>query len=459
MDPQFNLLDAYWRAANYLTVGPDLPAAQPAPARAACGPSTSSRACSATGGRRPGLNLVYVHLNRLIRERDANVIFLAGPGHGGPAMLANVYLEGTYSRDLPGGHARTTTGIAAALPAVLDAGRRAEPREPADAGLDPRRRRARLRAHARVRRGVRQPRSARGRASSATARPRPGRSRARGRASASSTRRATARCCRSCTSTATRSPARRCSAAPTTTTIRQLARRPRLRRASSSRATSRCDVHAAFAATLDACVRDDPRRSRTTARARRHPRRPRVAGDRAAHAEGLDRARRSSTACRSRARSARTRCRSPGVRDEPGAPRDARSAGCAAIGPRSSSTRRAGSSRELAGARTRRASAGWARTRTPTAEAADVPLDLPDYADYAVDVPTPGDRAARVDAPARRAACATSSSQPRRDELPAVLSRRDQLEPARRGVRGREPLLRWSRSLADRRSRVAATGA
>jgi xylulose-5-phosphate/fructose-6-phosphate phosphoketolase len=41
--------------------------------------------------------LIYVHLNRLVRERDAPVIFLAGPGHGGPAVVANVYLEGTYS--------------------------------------------------------------------------------------------------------------------------------------------------------------------------------------------------------------------------------------------------------------------------------------------------------------------------------------------------------------------------
>ena len=44
---------------------------------------------------------MYVHLNRLIRERDANVIYVAGPGHGGPAILANVYLEGTYSEIYP----------------------------------------------------------------------------------------------------------------------------------------------------------------------------------------------------------------------------------------------------------------------------------------------------------------------------------------------------------------------
>src|SRR4029078_3661972 len=48
-----------------------------------------------------GLNLVYVHLNRLITQYDANVIFMAGPGHGGPALVANVYLEGTYSEFFP----------------------------------------------------------------------------------------------------------------------------------------------------------------------------------------------------------------------------------------------------------------------------------------------------------------------------------------------------------------------
>ena len=83
-----------------------------------------------------GLNLLYVHLNRLIVERDANVLYLAGPGHGGPAVVANVYLEGTYSEIYPqitsdaDGHAR-------ALPTILDPRRHSEPRQRADAGLDP----------------------------------------------------------------------------------------------------------------------------------------------------------------------------------------------------------------------------------------------------------------------------------------------------------------------------------
>ncbi len=52
-------------------------------------------------GTTPGLNFIYAHLNRLITERDADVVYLAGPGHGGPALVANVYLEGTYSEIYP----------------------------------------------------------------------------------------------------------------------------------------------------------------------------------------------------------------------------------------------------------------------------------------------------------------------------------------------------------------------
>ena len=63
--------------------------------------STSSRGCSATGARRPGLNFVYAHLNRVIRARDLNAIYVTGPGHGGPGLVANTYLEGTYSEVYP----------------------------------------------------------------------------------------------------------------------------------------------------------------------------------------------------------------------------------------------------------------------------------------------------------------------------------------------------------------------
>jgi xylulose-5-phosphate/fructose-6-phosphate phosphoketolase len=89
-------LQGYWHAANYLTVGQiylkDNPLLQQ-PLR----PEHIKPRLLGHWGTSPGLSFVYVHLNRLIREHDAEIVFLAGPGHGGPAVLANVYLEGTYS--------------------------------------------------------------------------------------------------------------------------------------------------------------------------------------------------------------------------------------------------------------------------------------------------------------------------------------------------------------------------
>src|ERR687889_791395 len=66
---ELRLLDAYWRAGHF--------------------------------GTTPGLNLLYVHLNRAIRERELNAIYVTGPGHGGPGLVANAYLEGTYSELYP----------------------------------------------------------------------------------------------------------------------------------------------------------------------------------------------------------------------------------------------------------------------------------------------------------------------------------------------------------------------
>jgi xylulose-5-phosphate/fructose-6-phosphate phosphoketolase len=89
-------LDAFWRAANYLSVGQiyllDNPRLEE-PLR----PEHVKPRLLGHWGTTPGLNFMYAHLNRVIRGRDANVIFVCGPGHGGPAMVANVYLEGTYS--------------------------------------------------------------------------------------------------------------------------------------------------------------------------------------------------------------------------------------------------------------------------------------------------------------------------------------------------------------------------
>jgi xylulose-5-phosphate/fructose-6-phosphate phosphoketolase len=93
-------IDAYWRAANYLTLGQIYLQDNPLllePLR----PEHIKPRLLGHWGTSPGLSLVYAHLNRVIRETDANVVYLAGPGHGGPAIVANVYLEGTYSEVYP----------------------------------------------------------------------------------------------------------------------------------------------------------------------------------------------------------------------------------------------------------------------------------------------------------------------------------------------------------------------
>jgi xylulose-5-phosphate/fructose-6-phosphate phosphoketolase len=97
---EIEAIDAYFRAANYLTVGQIYLQANPL-LREPLTPAHIKPRLLGHWGTSPGLNLVYAHLNRLIRKRDANVIFLAGPGHGGPAVIANVYLEGTYSEVYP----------------------------------------------------------------------------------------------------------------------------------------------------------------------------------------------------------------------------------------------------------------------------------------------------------------------------------------------------------------------
>ena len=93
-------LDAYWRAANYLTVGQIYLRDNPLLREPLRAEHIKPRLLG-HWGTSPGLNLVYVHLNRLICRTDADVLYIAGPGHGGPAILANVYLEGAYTEIYP----------------------------------------------------------------------------------------------------------------------------------------------------------------------------------------------------------------------------------------------------------------------------------------------------------------------------------------------------------------------
>ena len=93
-------IDAYWRAANYLSVGQIYLLDNPL-LREPLSPEHIKPRLLGHWGTTPGLNFIYVHLNRIIQRDDLNMIFVAGPGHGGPAVVANTYLEGTYSEYYP----------------------------------------------------------------------------------------------------------------------------------------------------------------------------------------------------------------------------------------------------------------------------------------------------------------------------------------------------------------------
>ena len=95
-DDQLAKMDAYWRAANYLSIGQIYLRENPLLREPLTIDDIKPRLLGHFGTC-PGLNLVYVHLNRLIQQHDCDVLYMAGPGHGGPALVANTYLEGTYT--------------------------------------------------------------------------------------------------------------------------------------------------------------------------------------------------------------------------------------------------------------------------------------------------------------------------------------------------------------------------
>jgi xylulose-5-phosphate/fructose-6-phosphate phosphoketolase len=90
------LIDAYWRAANYISVG-QIYLMDNALMREPLQPEHVKPRLLGHWGTTPGLNLLYAHMNRVIKERDLNALYITGPGHGGPGLVANAYLEGTYS--------------------------------------------------------------------------------------------------------------------------------------------------------------------------------------------------------------------------------------------------------------------------------------------------------------------------------------------------------------------------
>ncbi|HSA62393.1 MAG TPA: phosphoketolase family protein [Nitrospiraceae bacterium] len=97
---ELDLIDAYWRAANYLSVGQiylyDNPLLKKPLRKEHIKPRLLGH-----WGTTPGLNFIYAHLNRAIKQRDLSMMFITGPGHGGPGLVANAYLEGTYSEVYP----------------------------------------------------------------------------------------------------------------------------------------------------------------------------------------------------------------------------------------------------------------------------------------------------------------------------------------------------------------------
>ena len=99
-DSELHLIDAWWRAANYLSVGQiyllDNPLLKEKLTLAHIKPRLLGH-----WGTTPGQNFVYVHLNRLIKARDLDMIYISGPGHGGPGLVANTWLEGTYGEMYP----------------------------------------------------------------------------------------------------------------------------------------------------------------------------------------------------------------------------------------------------------------------------------------------------------------------------------------------------------------------
>ncbi len=99
-DELIEKMNAWWRAANYLNIGQIYLKANPLVKEPLTVDHIKPRLLG-HWGTSPGLNLVYVHLNRLIKQYGLDVVYMAGPGHGGPALVANVYLEGSYTEFFP----------------------------------------------------------------------------------------------------------------------------------------------------------------------------------------------------------------------------------------------------------------------------------------------------------------------------------------------------------------------
>ena len=134
------LLDGYWRAANYLSVGQIYLLDNPLLKKPLVAATHQASTARSLGNYSPGLNFIYTHLNRIVKAHDLSMIYLAGPGHGGPGIMArNAYLEGTYS-EVYTNITRDEEGLKKLFKQFSFPGRHPQPRRTGDSRIHSRRR-------------------------------------------------------------------------------------------------------------------------------------------------------------------------------------------------------------------------------------------------------------------------------------------------------------------------------
>ena len=205
---ELNKIDAYWRACNYLALGMIYLQANPL-LREPLKPEHIKSRLLGHWGSSPGLAFIYTHLSRLIRKHDAEMIFLAGPGHGAPGVLAPIYLEGTYSEIYPE-KSQDEKGLRDFFKQFSFPGGIGSHCTPETPGIHSRGRRTGVCPLARLRSRVRQSQPDRGEPWWVTAKRKPARWRPRGISASFSIRFAMGQYFRSFTSTDTRSTTRPC---------------------------------------------------------------------------------------------------------------------------------------------------------------------------------------------------------------------------------------------------------